>query len=64
MVHQLNLVLSHEEKPSRLNVAIWLDALLAWQAGNDIAGLLGVPLLDYASEAAEESRPGIVGSQE
>jgi hypothetical protein len=60
MVHQLNLVLKGE-KPSRLNVALWLDVLRARQAGKDVAEFLGVPLLDQASEAVEGPNPDIVG---
>jgi hypothetical protein len=58
MVHQLNLVFNNGAEPSRLNVAIWLDAQRARQAGKDIAEFLGVPLLDQASDAVEDPNPG------
>jgi hypothetical protein len=56
MVHQLNLVLNGEE-PSRQNVALWLDALRARQAGKGVAEFLGVPLLDHTAEAVERPKP-------
>jgi hypothetical protein len=56
MVHQLNLVLKGE-KPSRQNVALWLDALRARQVGKDVAEFLGVPLLDQIAKAVEGPSP-------
>jgi hypothetical protein len=61
MVHQLNLVLKGEE-PSRQNVAFWLDALRARQAGKDVAEFLGVPLLDQTAEAVEGPKPAEAGA--
>jgi hypothetical protein len=59
MVHQLNLVLKGE--PSRQNVALWLDALRARQAGKDVADFLGVPLQDQTAETVEGPKPAEAG---
>jgi hypothetical protein len=43
MVHQLNLALKDAER-TRLNIAIYSDAVQAHRAGSALARLLGVPL--------------------